>query len=66
MKPATLCDGSCNPVQGNLQPYATEPATNPTYQDDAATKAKVSLASTKWRPAGAPAAPRYEWYAAAL
>ena len=35
------------------------------YKDDEANKAKVNLATTKWRPAGAPAPPRFEWSAAA-
>ena len=35
------------------------------FKDDEATKAKVNLATTKWRPAGAPAPPRFEWSAAA-
>ena len=34
------------------------------YKDDEANKAKVNLATTKWRPAGAPAPPRFEWSAA--
>ena len=35
------------------------------FKDDEANKAKVNLATTKWRPAGAPAPPRFEWSAAA-
>ena len=35
------------------------------YKDDEANKAKVNLSTTKWRPAGAPAPPRFEWSAAA-